>query len=1133
MVSPYKKKKLDKKGRVPALEEVNPLKCPGNRRTRTSIKPLTDKKFYLDIKNHASLKKIEAKLTSLGARLELFLVREVDYVVTDREDYPRVGGRHQQVPTPSPLPSFCSVSPATPTSPHDGLASKRTRSRAEAMLERVRHQPQTKDTADILDNAVTWRIPIYPLPRFINWLEKVAKKAEKLYDNGGKIVEKGVRELRGTYLKVETSSRPEFKQFNNWPTLGLHKENNAQQNNRNHSNECQRMTRKAGKAAKEASSAPGGGNGYCEMCRIHYDHLDSHVTSVEHLKLVSDPNHYSHLDSIIAQHNLGVTSVRKSLRIAKSPPPFLPPEMGGRQSSETINNHSNVNHHNHPPPTASSPQINGHLTRSKAAANALNSQTPPQPTVHLQCNGSVLERRRSKTQSRGDSPTHTTRHQSHHESTTPGRRPVTPPSTPVYQEHNLRPRRTTPRRTTPPPPPPSVTTTFTTPAPPKETTPPPQPPVTRQHQHSPNVIPSPHQNTTPNQPIVKPTLPPPRRTSRVVRKRLSVEEKLIEDNKSYYKVEVLSSKLRSTEYFISQNKVEAQTNNRINGTVSGTTVVQPDSKSQSKTPVKAPVVVRFKKVRKTELAVLSDEAESFMFGEPKKAASIESSDSSDDDDDDDERSTGAGDDDVDNSTSNNTTLSTSRAKVEQDDDDDDDDDDDEDDDDDDVKPSLPVLRPPSSPSHTGPPPSSPPRLQHIKEEPDDSSIEKKDITFSFDRAPLREPWLETYRRQDEGNEIYIPQYHSYPSLLLPYQIPQERHFKKYQSGDITGSVVSGVYPASGSGRRKGRLSKVIDDRPRKSPRCHASTLAIMSSLMRRHRPGRECERPFTYEEDSSLASDIIESSSNSERLVTPQQTSSTGNTCGSIFQQAVLSAVLNPEGIDRIGEALLNGKTEISTIEPCLAVDPKAISDGISFVNNSKKGLQMDVSTLIDTYHQCTSLEVAALEKAPPRPFESVRFGADSCASSDCSDVFGFLDDGRVVSKKRKRKRNMTGWPQPKRKIVNNHNNNNNNNSNNNNNNNSNSNNTTTPARLTTTTSTVATSSTLKDILEDEPPVDINQFECIVNSSGDDESPKRRGRPPKTRLSSLNNSPSTPMFVSSPLRRKVHKLFAHRRSYLK
>lgn len=92
----------------------------------------------------------------------------------------------------------------------------------------------------------------------------------------------------------------------------------------------------------------------------------------------------------------------------------------------------------------------------------------------------------------------------------------------------------------------------------------------------------------------------------------------------------------------------------------------------------------------------------------------------------------------------------------------------------------------------------------------------------------------------------------------------------------------------------------------------------------------------------------------------------------SFFQQAFLSAVLNPEGVDRIGEALLNGESELSMMEPCLAVDPKAITDGVSIVN-VMNGLDMDINTLINTYQQCTSLEAGAFEQAPTRPFDSFR----------------------------------------------------------------------------------------------------------------------------------------------------------------
>lgn len=116
------------------------------------------------------------------------------------------------------------------------------------------------------------------------------------------------------------------------------------------------------------------------------------------------------------------------------------------------------------------------------------------------------------------------------------------------------------------------------------------------------------------------------RRNRLSRKRLSVEEKLIEDNKSYYKVEVLNSKLRSTEFFINQKQLEARVSEGVvNGNCTPENVPDNDQHQHQQAAVegskeqdKEPVVVRFKKVRRSQLALLSDEAENFMFGESTK-----------------------------------------------------------------------------------------------------------------------------------------------------------------------------------------------------------------------------------------------------------------------------------------------------------------------------------------------------------------------------------------------------------------------------------------------------------------------------------------------------------------------------------
>lgn len=110
------------------------------------------------------------------------------------------------------------------------------------------------------------------------------------------------------------------------------------------------------------------------------------------------------------------------------------------------------------------------------------------------------------------------------------------------------------------------------------------------------------------------------------RPRLSVEERLIADNRAYYKVEVLGNKLRSsaipnaTATESAESTALKQLKKEKEDEVEqdeGEEVVDEQPSSEK------PVVVRFKRVRKSELSLLSDEAESFMFREPKREDSSE------------------------------------------------------------------------------------------------------------------------------------------------------------------------------------------------------------------------------------------------------------------------------------------------------------------------------------------------------------------------------------------------------------------------------------------------------------------------------------------------------------------------------
>lgn len=109
-----------------------------------------------------------------------------------------------------------------------------------------------------------------------------------------------------------------------------------------------------------------------------------------------------------------------------------------------------------------------------------------------------------------------------------------------------------------------------------------------------------------------------RRGAKPVRghKRLSVEERLIEDNRDYYKVEVLGSKLRSS-------AIPPGCNHIISSREHNDRFSKKDDKYEDD---KTTIGMRFKRVRKSELTLLSDEAETFMFGEPRRDDSSSESD---------------------------------------------------------------------------------------------------------------------------------------------------------------------------------------------------------------------------------------------------------------------------------------------------------------------------------------------------------------------------------------------------------------------------------------------------------------------------------------------------------------------------
>lgn len=153
----------------------------------------------------------------------------------------------------------------------------------------------------------------------------------------------------------------------------------------------------------------------------------------------------------------------------------------------------------------------------------------------------------------------------------------------------------------------------------------PKPSPKNSPKHSPRHISKPIEKkdpiaTKPKEPVVTNLTKDPVKETRVIKKRITPDNQLILENRAYYKVEVLSSKLRSSSTVVT-NDVK---------------VKEPVIKEEKvvRTSDDKSLVVKFKRIRKSELSTLSDEAENFMF--PRKD---DSSNEQEDLDTDEERNT--------------------------------------------------------------------------------------------------------------------------------------------------------------------------------------------------------------------------------------------------------------------------------------------------------------------------------------------------------------------------------------------------------------------------------------------------------------------------------------------------------------
>ncbi|XP_066157134.1 uncharacterized protein [Euwallacea fornicatus] len=412
-------------------------------------------------------------------------------------------------------------------------------------------------------------------------------------------------------------------------------------------------------------------------------------------------------------------------------------------------------------------------------------------------------------------------------------------------------------------------------------------------------------------------------------KRFSADERLVADNKTYYKVEVLSSKLRSSDKEVAKPK-ESKPNESEKG-----------------------LIVKFKKMRNSELVQLNNEATNFLF--PKK---IDSSDEEDERDLNDTRVK------LENGSSiaevTETTDMGNESQLEKPDD----------------EASLdsissdcktkkkrrshaeafildnqkyykfetPGSRLRYHGSYLSPVPSKSNGdilKTEVKEEPREESKEDTgdrlkvnldDFKFSFESVPENEKWYKTFRRQDRAEQrYYFTNNYHWNDFVLPHQIPHLRAidpricYNAYKNlkqciceaatttktlgtckdvdscgveaseelekpvlvdqseDDSRESEMSSTSAVDESGASTRSNSRTVTEtltlspttsrarNARKSPRQHASTLAILSSLVqqRRKRSGNAVES--NVNSLPTIQEEPLPSVSKKKKPVTPQK----------------------------------------------------------------------------------------------------------------------------------------------------------------------------------------------------------------------------------------------------------------------
>ncbi|CAC5379745.1 unnamed protein product [Mytilus coruscus] len=301
------------------------------KRTKT---PLTGKTIFLDIKETKVKRRLEEDIIKLGAKVETFLSKDINYLITANPPAKQTGNEDKygspespSISTPSPFNMGASPSPSNPEIVKN---TNPTVSRGKAIYNKAKIA--TKNNI-VVENAQKWGVKIVGLEVAQKWIQKEVLKlpldTKKFEDisHQYKIVykhletwphvnvdtPKGSCPFDGTRVGKDDESVVDRRDKIGLPNIEVHSEDECRDNT------CDSNTPVDGKM-KNSDSIIGPvrimtageirrnaerkrllekKRGYCECCQIRYENLDQHIRNEQHKQFVRDKKNYESLDILI------------------------------------------------------------------------------------------------------------------------------------------------------------------------------------------------------------------------------------------------------------------------------------------------------------------------------------------------------------------------------------------------------------------------------------------------------------------------------------------------------------------------------------------------------------------------------------------------------------------------------------------------------------------------------------------------------------------------------------------------------------------------------------------------------------------------------------------------------------------